>query len=263
MAIGKGSKGSSKKKGAKKKAIDPFARKEWYNVKAPSIFPTRQIGKTIATKSTGTKLARDNLLGRCFNVSLGDLKPDSDDDAYRKFRLRIEDVQGKQCLTNFYGMSLSTDKLRSMVRKWRTLIEAYADVTTTDGYKLRLFCIGFTKPQPYQVRETSYAQTAQIRQIRRKMQDIMQRECASQSLLALVEKFVPEVIGKEIEKATQGIYPLRDCVIRKVKVLRAPKVDLQKLMDAHGGASAVADMGAAVARSDDEADGDVDIADAE
>ena len=37
------------------------------------------------------------------------------------------------------------DKLRSMVRKWQTLIEAHVDVKTTDGFTLRMFCIGFTK----------------------------------------------------------------------------------------------------------------------
>ena len=48
-------------------------------------------------------------------------------------------------------MSLSTDKLRSLVRKWRTLIEAYADIQTTDGFRLRLFCMGFTRSRPNQV----------------------------------------------------------------------------------------------------------------
>jgi len=257
MAVGKNKKLGRKKKGGQKKT-DPFARKEWYDVKAPGVFQIRQIGKTIATKTSGNKLARDSLINRVFTVSLGDLKPNGEEDAFRKFKLQIQEVQGSLCFTNFYGMDMTTDKLRSLVRKWHTLIEAHADVKTTDGYTLRLFCIGFTKRRPNQNRKTSYAQSAQVRAIRKKMQDIMIREASTEDLNKLVEKFIPESIGREIEKATQGIYPLQHVFIRKVKLLRSPKLDTTKLMELHGGSdAAVADAGKAVERPAD-ADADAD-----
>jgi small subunit ribosomal protein S3Ae len=251
MAVGKNKKLGKKKRGSRK-IVDPFTKKEWYDVKAPSMFSTRNVGKTIATKSQGNKLARDTLLGRVFQVSLGDLKQNGEDDAFRKFSLQVEEVQGKQCLTNFYGMDLTTDKLRSLVRKWHTLIEAHVDVKTTDGYNLRLFCIGFTKRRPNQGRKTSYAQSAQVRQIRKKMVEIMQKESSTCDLAELVAKLIPEVIGREIEKATQGIYPLQNVFIRKVKMLRKPKVDLSKLLELHGGADAVAEAGKKMARDEEE-----------
>lgn len=252
MAIGKNKKLGKKKKGAKK-TVDPFARKEWYDVKAPAAFQVRDVGKTVVTKTTGTKVARDSLLGRIYEVSLADLKKNSEDDAFRKFKLKIQEVQGKQCLTNFHGMDLTTDKLRSLVRKWHTLIEAFTDVKTTDGYLLRLFCIGFTRGRPNQTKKTSYAQTAQIRKIRRKMMDIMQKEASSSDLNELVGKLIPESIGREIERATQGVYPLQNVFVRKVKVLRAPKTDVGKLLELHGGAAGLAasDLGKAVDRPED------------
>jgi len=244
MAVGKNKKLGKKKKGGARKAADPFARKEWYQVQAPEQFAIRAIGKTVATKTTGQRQARDSLLGRVFESSLGDLKPQGEDEAFRKFRFRVEEVQGSHCLTNFYGMDLTTDKLRSLVRKWHTLIETYVDVKTTDGYLLRLFAIGFTKRRPNQLRKTSYAQSAQIRQIRKKMVEIIQRESAVE-LSELVTKFVSEVIGREIEKATQGIYPLQNVMIRKVKMLRSPKTDIGKLLELHGGAERVSAASAA------------------
>ena len=82
--------------------------------------------------------------------------------SYKKFKLSCEEVQGKNCLTQFYGMNLTTDKLRSMVKKWQTLIEAYVDVKTTDGYLLRVFCIGFTQKQQQSTKKHCYAQSQQV-----------------------------------------------------------------------------------------------------
>ena len=119
------------------------------------------------------------------------MKSNGEDDAYRKFQLRVEEVAGHNLLTNFYGMDLTSDKLRSLVRKWQTLIETFADVKTTDGYTLRIFAIGFTKRRPNQIRKTSYAQTAQVKKIRAIMRDIINREAGSVELNELVAKFIP------------------------------------------------------------------------
>merc|ERR1712216_567906 len=202
MAVGKNKRLSKGKKGKGKKVVDPFTKKEWYDIKAPSNFTVRACGKTPVTRTTGTKIASE--------------------------------VLGKYCLTQFHGMEFTTDKLRSMVRKWQTLIEAHVDVKTTDGYVLRLFCIGFTKKRMNQLKKTCYANAAQIKAIRKKMTDIMSREANSVPLKQLVDKFIPESIGKEIEKACSGVYPLQNVYIRKVKMLKKPKFDLTKLLEIHG-----------------------------
>lgn len=62
-------------------------------------------------------IASDGLKGRVFEVSLADLQ--NDEVAFRKFKLITEDVQGKNCLTNFHGMDLTRDKMCSMVKKWQ------------------------------------------------------------------------------------------------------------------------------------------------
>lgn len=157
-----------------------------------------------------------------------------EEQSYRKIKLRIDDIQGKNCLTNFHGMDFTSDKLRSLVRKWHTLIDAHVDVKTTDGYLLRLFAIAFTKRRSSQVKKTTYAQSSQIREIRKKMSEIITREASSCDLKDLVAKFIPEAIGREIEKITRSIYPLQNVYIRKAKILKAPKFDLSKLMELHG-----------------------------
>lgn len=66
------------------------------------------------------------------------------------------------------------------------------------------------------------------------MTEIMVNQASSCDLKELVAKFIPESIGKEIEKATSSIYPLQNVYIRKVKILKAPKFDLGRLMEVHG-----------------------------
>merc|ERR1712151_1283498 len=180
----------------------------------------------------GTKIATEELKGRVLELNLADLHGD-DDQAYKKAKLCIEDVQGRNCLTDFHGLTLTRDKLCSLIRKWHTLIEAHVDVKTSDGYMVRLFVIAFTKRRADQEKTNCYAQTAQIRKIRRKMIDIIINEAAKVQLRELVKKLIPESIGKEIEKQTQGIFPLKDVLIRKVKILKKPKFDITKLMEMH------------------------------
>lgn len=63
------------------------------------------------------------------------------------------------------------------------------------------------------------------------MREIMVTQAQSCDLKELVQKFIPESIGREIEKATSSIYPLQNVFIRKVKILKAPKFDIGKLME--------------------------------
>lgn len=183
-------------------------RRDDRNEQIKGLTSISSVGKTLVNRTTGLKNANDSLKGRVVEVSLADLQKD-EDHAFRKIKLRIDEVQGKNCLTNFHGLDFTSDKLRSLVRKWQSLIEANVTVKTTDDYLLRLFAIAFTKRRPNQIKKTTYAASSQIRAIRRKMTEIITREAGSCTLQQLTNKLIPEVIGREIEKATQGIYPLQ------------------------------------------------------
>jgi len=251
MAVGKNkrlTKGG--KKGGKKKAGDVFLKKEWYDIKAPTPFLVRSCGKTLVTRTQGTKIATEELKGRVLEVNLADLQND-DDHGFKKVKLCIEEVQGRNCLTDFHAMSLTRDKECSLIRKFCTLLECHTDVKTSDGYLVRLFVIAFTKKRQDQVKTNCYAQSAQIRKIRKKMVEIIANEAGKVQLRELVKKLIPESIGKEIEKQTQGIFPLKDVMVRKVKILKKPKFDITKLMELHQGGDEQ-DAGAAIGRPEDD-----------
>lgn len=234
------------KKGGKKKIVDPFTKKDWYHIKAPSVFKNRQVGFTLVNRTAGMRIAADGLKGRVFETCLADLQKD-EDQAHRKIKLRCEDVQGKDVITTFYGMDLTTDKLRSLVRKWQSLIEVIVDLKTADGFKLRLFVIAFTKRRPNQVKSTSYATSAQVKKLRRKITKIVRRETDGGEVKDIVTKLIPESIGKQIEKECQSIYPLKDVYVRKVKTLAYPKFDAVRIAEAHKEVKSVEDTGVKLA----------------
>merc|ERR1712002_210585 len=211
MAVGK-NKGLKigGKKGAKKKVVDPFTRKDWYDIKAPANFKKRDIGKTLVNRTQGTKIASDGLKGRVFEVSLADLQAEeAAERSFRKFRFICDDVQGKNCLCSFYGMSLTSDKLKGVVKKWQSLIECYVDAKTSD------------------------AQSTQIRKIRSRMAEIITRDVSSGTVKEPVEKLIPDSIADSILKRCRSIYPMQEVHTRKVKVLKRPKLDKARLMEAH------------------------------
>jgi len=227
MAIGKNKK-LGKKKGAKKKVQDPFLRKEWYDVKAPAPFATRVVGKTCVTRTTGTKIASDALKGRVVESSLADLNNNLD--TWRKVKLCVEDIQGRACMTNFDAMDMTRDKLCQFIRKWQTLIDAHCEVKTQDGYVLRIFITAFTGRQTNQARKTSYAQHQQIKQIRKKIVEIITKEAASSNLTDLVAKLNHvDQFPKLITNACRFIYPLSAAIVKKVKTLKKPKFDITRL----------------------------------
>lgn len=88
-------------------STDPFLKKEWYDIKAPGYFKTRAVGKTLITRTTGTKIASEGLKGRVFEVNLAELQGGDEEQGYRKFQLVAEDVKGTEILTNFHGMDLT------------------------------------------------------------------------------------------------------------------------------------------------------------
>jgi len=245
MAVGKQKK-VLKKKAGKKKTADAFARKDWYDIRTPSYFETRTAGKTPVSRTVGTKIASDSLKGRVFEVNLGDLR--ASDEGFRKFKLVCEEVQGKNVLTNFYGMTFTKDKVSSLIKKWQNLIEVIVDAKTTDGYTIRVFVIAFTsKVKVGQTKKTAYAQSAQIRAIRKKIVDLVTAAVTKSDLKDFVAKYLlPETLNTEITKAAASIFPLQNVHVRKVKTLKTPKFDLTKLMDIHN--ETAEEGGAKVAR---------------
>jgi len=247
MAYGK-NKGLAKggKKGQKKKQADAFLKKVWYNIKAPTYFKGAgtKVGRTCVTKTQGQKVETDGLKGRICEFNVADLN--SSEDGFKKIKLEVQEIQGKNCLTDFHGLSLTRDKMCQMIKKRHSLIEAQADCKTVDGYIVRVFVIAFTKDiKDQQVSMFTYAQSAQIKKIRKKIVQVLQTEIGAKPLAEFVKNLLIDKIETDIKRSCERIYPLDPVHIQKVKIIKKPKMDITKLMEIHDKATTEEDAGIA------------------
>lgn len=236
MALGKNkriSKGG--KRGKRGKQQETMARKEWYDVVAPSNFEKRQFAKTICNKTQGTRIAAEVLRGRVFEANLADLMLSSgEEEAYRKVRFNVQEVQGRNLLTQFHSLEMTTDKMASLMRKWCTTMETTVEVKTADNYTMRLFVVAFTKPQPNQRSRNCYAKQRLVKWLRMRATKMIKRRLSKVQINEAVSLLTRNVLSDALVRRCNPIVPLRELRIRKVRVVRTPKYDAQALLNAHG-----------------------------
>ncbi|CAD2214641.1 small subunit ribosomal protein S3Ae [Angomonas deanei] len=243
MAIGKnkGINKSGKRGGKRGKAVETMARKEWYDVVAPTNFEVRQFCKTISNKTMGTRIAAELIKGRVFETNMSDLSTPSEntfkatnEEAYRNVRFVVDDVQGRNLLTQFHSMSITTDRVFSLMRKWCTTMETTVDVKTADGYILRLFVVAFTKKQEGQLSRNCYAKQHLVKWVRHRINKVVNQRLNRVKINEAVNQITRDTLADALAARCNPIVPIRDLRIRKVKVIYFPKSDAQTIANAHG-----------------------------
>lgn len=210
-----------------------FLKKEWWTVRAPGMFSERNFTISPVNCTQGERLSSDNMKGRVYTVSLGDLNLTA---PHKKIKLVADEETekgSKVAMTNFYGLDTTRDHLCFLIRKWHTLINCFVDAKTSDGFLLRLFVTCSTKKAKKQQRATCYAQDNQIKQIRKIMTTTVSKEVKKSTLKDLVPKLLSDSITEEITKKTKPIFQIQNCIIRKVKLVKRPRFDMAQLKSMH------------------------------
>jgi len=88
------------------------------------------------------------------------------------------------------------------------------DVTTADGYKLRVKPVAFTIKR---------CKSSQKRAIRAVMRETVQQFAREENFVQFLQECVLGKIPSEIYKRAKKIYPLRRVEIRKIELLSEPK----------------------------------------
>ncbi|MFQ5815473.1 MAG: 30S ribosomal protein S3ae [Candidatus Hydrothermarchaeaceae archaeon] len=188
----------------RRKGVDTWKTKKWFEVHAPKMFGEAHIGDTLATDSS-------TLIDRVIEISMRDLAGDFSKQ-HIKLKFQITSVEGSRANTMFMGQSLSRDYMRSQIRRKTTRVEGVTDVQTKDGVKLRVKTIALA---------VGRAQTAQERLIRKIMSETVQKIASSAPLDQFVHEVVLGRVATEIYRKANKIYPLKRVEVRKTKLLEA------------------------------------------
>ena len=184
---------------------DKWRGKAWTMIVAPHFFGNIELGSVPAQE-------QNQLIGRIVEATLYDITGDFSHQ-YLKMFFQVNELDGKTAKTQFKGHEYSRDYLRSLVRRRTTKVDGLFNLTTKDGYKLRIAVSALT---------LSRIKTSQEKIIR----EIMQRIINEKASVLLLDQFVQEmVLGKiasDVYNEAQKVAPLRHVGIRKSKLIALP-----------------------------------------
>ena len=184
---------------------DRWRLKKWYKVIAPPVFGETVLGTTPADDP-------DKLVGRVMEVTLYDLTGDFTLVHVHLF-FQIIKVEGDKAYTRFKGHELARDYMKSLIRRKSSKIQGIFDVTTKDGYGLRVTAVALA---------TYRCKTSQKRAIRKIMGEIITKRAGEMTLDELIQAMLFGKLSSEIFEAAKKIYPLRKVEIFKSKLLTIP-----------------------------------------
>jgi len=184
---------------------DKWRSKSWYNVVAPSFFGNIDLGAVPAETA-------DQLIGRVVEATLYDITGDFSHH-YLKMFFQISVMDGKTAKTLFKGHEYSRDYLRSLVRRRTTKVDGLFNLTTKDGFKLRIAVSALT---------LSRIRTSQEKIIRTIMIRIIKEKAAALTMDQFVQEMVLGKIASDIYNESKQVAPLRHVGIRKSKLIVAP-----------------------------------------
>ena len=186
---------------------DKWRGKSWYMVVAPSFFGNVELGSIPAEDP---KL----LIGRVVEATLYDITADFSHH-YLKMFFQVNEIDAKTAKTLFKGHEYSRDYLRSLVRRRTTKVDSLINLTTKDGYKLRIAVSALT---------LSRIKTSQEKIIRKIMDKTIHEKAEALSLDQFVQEMVLGKIASDIYNQAKEVAPLRHVGIRKSKLIAQPQV---------------------------------------
>ena len=205
MPRGKRRKGSDQ-------SIDKWKNKAWVTVYTPKYFGQVEIAEIPANDVSAVE-------GRVVETTLYDITNDYAQTHIKLF-FKINEVQGNNAFTKFWGQDFTRDYLRSLVRRTTSQIKTIININVKSNsdspeniYKVRVTAVVFTQKR---------IKTSQQKAIRRIVNEVITEKAETLSFIEFIQECVLGKIGTEIYKKAQIIVPIRKSEILKTKIVKEP-----------------------------------------
>lgn len=185
-----------------RKMKDRWRAKQWYRIMAPEMFNLALLGETPTDNP-------DSLKGRTMEATVQDLTGDFSK-MHIKLRFQVHDVRGLDAHTLFVGHDLTSDYVRRQTRRRRSKTDAVVEVTTKDGWRIKV------KPMAVSEQRIQSSQETAIRHI---MEDVLMKAASGSTVSEFVKLMVGGELSKEIADRGKVVVPMKRIEIRRSEVL--------------------------------------------
>jgi small subunit ribosomal protein S3Ae len=185
-----------------RKVKDRWKSKVWYNIYAPEIFGASEIGETLAD-------APEKLDGRVTQITLQDITGDFSQ-MHVKLHFQIDRIVGMDAHTSFVGHDLTSDYIRRLTRRKHSKMDGVYDVTTLDGYRVRIKPMAITERR---------IKSSQQDAIRAQMSKVVNDNASKATLPEVIRMMISGELSKSIFRSCKPIYPIKRVEIRRSQVI--------------------------------------------
>jgi small subunit ribosomal protein S3Ae len=189
-------------KAKRRRVRDTWKEKQWYTITTPKEFGDAEIGTTPARDP-------DMLLKRRVESTLRELSGDFSKQ-YVKLKFQISEVAGDTATTRFMGHQVTSDYVRSMIRRGTSRIDAIVNAETKDGQKMKIHVLAITVKR---------AKSSQQRYIRETIEKLVVDAASQKNFVELVEDIIGGKMASYVYHEAKKIYPLKRVETIKTQVV--------------------------------------------
>ncbi len=202
---------AKEKEGAEKKAQkgrtvkDKWKLKEWYKIRAPSMFNNAEIGETPAEEA-------EKLIGRIAEVTLNEVSGSGDPNtSHIKVKLKITGIgESHVANTRFVGHEFTSDYIRRLARRKRSKIDLSFEVTSKDGVVFTVKTVAVSEHR---------LQTRLKAMLRHRIEETLLAEAQKRSGADFVRDMLNGELSRLVAKSIAPLYPLKKIDIRASDVV--------------------------------------------